>query len=172
MFDEKPIGETPALDSGSVVGRVVEVSLSDLTGDRNKYYVKLMFKVKSVSGGRASTTFSGMECTRDYLYRMVRKRAEKIEMTEEFETADKWKLQLTTVTILNRNAESAVCKKVRHQIHGMLDEAVGKSQLDGLLSRIMSTSIQKEIKKAVSKTYPVRYTEVSKIEVVRQPEAG
>ena len=170
MFDGKIVGETPATDPKSVVGRNVQVNLADISGDRNKYFVKLNFKINGISEGKASTVFNGMETTRDYIYRVVRKRAQKVELIKELETADNWKLQLTVVTILNRNTEAAVKKKVREQVSRILDSNAKKSKMNEMVSRILSTSMQKEIKKKVTKTYPVRFTEVSKIEVMKAPK--
>jgi small subunit ribosomal protein S3Ae len=170
MFEARVVGETPAIDSKSIMGRNVQVSLSEISGDRNKYFVKLNFRISGVSGGKASTVFNGMETTRDYIYRMVRKRSQKVELIKELESADNWKVQLTVITILNRNTESTVKRKVREEVSRILEANAKKSSMDEIVSRILSTSLQKEIKKKVTKTYPVRFTEVSKIEVMKAPD--
>ncbi len=169
MFNKKVVGETPATDPKSVVGRNVQVSFSDLSGDRNKYYIKLNFRISDVSDGTALTVFNGMETTRDYIYRMVRKRSQRVELIKELETADKWKLQLTVITILNRNAEKMVQKKVRKEVSKILDNSAKKSGINDMVTRIISSNLQKEIKKKVTKTYPVRFAEVAKIEVMKAP---
>ena len=52
MFNEAEIGETPSADPEFVLGRTVEVTVQDLTGDFSKMHIKLKFKVVSVDGYR------------------------------------------------------------------------------------------------------------------------
>ena len=49
FLGEVVIGETPALDASNLPGRTIETSLTDITGDISRYYVKLFFKVSEIN---------------------------------------------------------------------------------------------------------------------------
>jgi Ribosomal protein S3AE len=59
-FGEVSLGTTPADDPDKLIGRVVETTLYDLTGDISQVHVKLYFQIASVEEGRAYTRFRGM----------------------------------------------------------------------------------------------------------------
>lgn len=64
-FEDKEIGETPAKDADLVIGRTVEVTMRELTGDFSKQYIKLQFEVDNVSVNIANTKFTGHKTTTD-----------------------------------------------------------------------------------------------------------
>ena len=71
MFEEKEIGETPAKDPELLIGRGVEVTMRELTGDFSKQYIKLRFEIENVAGDVANTKFTGHKTTTDYLRSMI-----------------------------------------------------------------------------------------------------
>ena len=48
-FEDKEIGETPAKDADLLIGRGVEVTMRELTGDFSKQYIKLRFEIDNVA---------------------------------------------------------------------------------------------------------------------------
>ena len=112
MFGEIQIAETPATDPKYMVGRSIEVSAAELI-NQPKFHMKLYFKIVSLNGKRAFTKFNGFGVTKEYLFRMVRKRTSKLNIINEVETKDKWKLQMTTITVLNRKAETVLSLPTR-----------------------------------------------------------
>ena len=169
MFNEMVLAETPTTDPATLVGRNVEIGVSEILGQPQKYYMKLFFKITDVDSRNAYTRFNGYATTREYLYRVVRKRNQKVESTDTFDTRDGWKLQITSMAILNRNTDSEIQKKVRIVMVNHIKEAARKSGADDIVKRVLEGSLQKEIRKLGSKVYPVRFCEVSKIEVVKAP---
>ena len=169
MFNEYQMAETPTTDPANLVGRNIEIGVSDLLGQPQKYYMKIFFKITDVDSRNAYTRFNGYATTREYLYRVVRKRNEKVESTDTMDTRDGWKLQITSVAILNRNTEAEVSKKVRNIMVAHIKETASKAGSEMLIKKILEGSLQKEIRKLGSKVYPVRFCEVSKIEVVKAP---
>ncbi len=54
-FEDKEIGETPARDPDYLIGRGVEVTMRELSGDFSKQYIKLRFEIDNVAGDVANT---------------------------------------------------------------------------------------------------------------------
>ena len=57
MFNEAEIGETPAADPATLIGRTAEVTVQELTGDFSKMHIKVKFKINSVDGYNAKSVF-------------------------------------------------------------------------------------------------------------------
>ena len=169
MFGQKQLAETPSTDPKYLLGRTLQNNVAELTGNPKKQYMNVLFKIKAVENGKAITRFNGYMCAREHLYRLVRKRNQKVEVINTLETKDGWKIQLTTLTVLNRNTDSTVQKKVRKKVDEFLRETAGKSSIDGFVKKIIEGSVQKSIRGMGSKIYPVRFVEISKIEVMKAP---
>lgn len=168
MFGEAEIGETPATDPKTLVGRNVSVSLAELIGNPTKLSMRVEFKIDDVHGKNLSTSFHGYEMGRDQLLRVVRKRSQKIEYIDTFSTKDDWKLQITTVMILNNSACKTVQTGVRNVIKEYLKELATNSGMDEFMNAVVSGVAQRTLKKKGNMLYPIRFSEITKIEVVKR----
>jgi ribosomal protein S3AE len=162
--------ETPTTDPGSLVGRVIEVGVPELTGDQTKYYMKVSFSVKKIDNGKALTEFHGFKVAKEYVFRMVRKGSQRVDVNHVLGTKDGYKLRVGFIGVLNRNVESAVKSKFRKFAIGLLNENAGSMTLDEFVKCVLAGVIQRKIKKRGSKIYPVRSAEVLKIEIKGRPE--
>ncbi len=169
-FGENAIAETPATDPKALVGRSVEVSVADLLGQKGKDYQKLRFMIDKIDGKNAYTKFNGYSSVREFISRFVRKRLQKIEIIGNVKTKDEWVLQISSIAIMNRNVEKNIQRKVRVWVGNVLTETAGRSGVDDFMKFIIAGTVQHKIKKQGSKIYPVRFFEISKIEVVKEPE--
>ncbi len=170
IFGEKVIGETPFTDQKTVINRVVEVSVPELTGDHSKFYMNLKFRIIKTEGNNGYTRFDGYECLKEHVLRNLRRRLQKVEIINYYETKDNWKLQITTVIILNRNTPTTIKKSVRKIVYEFLKENLKKLPLDDFLKITITGILQKKVKNEVNKTYPVRFSEITKIEVIKAPD--
>lgn len=146
----------------------MEVSMAEL-GDLKKSYIKLRFKVDRIEGHKAFTQFGGLELTKDNLYRLMRKRLQKVETIFDVTTKDQWVLQLTALTILNRTAYTEIQRRVRNNVRSFLTAAATQATLDDFVHAIIDGVPQMQIRKQESKLYPVRFSEIAKIEVRKVP---
>jgi small subunit ribosomal protein S3Ae len=170
MFNERVLGEIPTTDPKSLVNRVLEVSLADVIGNPSKFYIKFRFKVDRVEGSKAFTTFDGYAVIKEQIFRMVRKRLQKVEVIRDVETKDGWKLHMKAIIMLNRNTDTNLQRKVRLKTMDILTDFTSKTSLDDLIKTISNNILQKNIKKQSSKIYPVRSCEVVRIGVLGMPK--
>jgi small subunit ribosomal protein S3Ae len=169
MFNSILLAETPAIDSSAIIGRKFDVNASYLTGQSSKYYMIIEFKVDSIEGKNATTRFDGYKCARDYLFHVVRKRTDKVRHIKQVETKDGWKLRVTALLILNRKTESKIKTKVRAIIDNALESEAKKSGIDNFIKEIISGTLQKEMKRLGNKVYPIRFSEIERIKVMKAP---
>jgi len=169
LFGETYLADTPAMDPKSIIGRSIEVSVPEITGNESNYYMKLRFKINNVSDRKAFTRFDGLYSSRDFISRMVRKRSSKIRIISNIETKDNWSLRMSMVEVLLKNTDATTQKKIRENIAQFLDSNAKKSTIDDLVKAAVNSFTQKNLKKSSSKIYPVRFMEIEKIEVLKAP---
>ena len=167
FFGESFLAESPATDPKSLMGRVVPIIASDLTGDKTKKYMKLFFKVSDVKDKTATTNFHALESIKEYISRNVRPGLEKVESFDEVKTKDNWVLQVSATTILNKKIQATVRAKVRKEIGDFFQKAVEEASLEDFLKSVLSSAYQKKVRKDLSAIYPVRFMEIHKIEVLQ-----
>jgi small subunit ribosomal protein S3Ae len=170
MFGEKPIGETPATNPKTLVGRNIEVGLPELLGKPGRDFYRLVLAVDRIDEKAVYTRFNGYTALKEHVMRIVRKRTQKIESIMYVNTKDRWKLQVSSVAILNRNTETTLRKRVRAHIDKELAERVSRTGIDELVNSIISANLQRSLKKSGTKIYPVRFFEITKIEVKDYPK--
>ena len=149
-FENKPMGQTPAEKSGLVVGRIVKVSVDDITGQRKLRHITAKFRVKEVKGESAFTEIIGFEVNHSYLRRMIRRRISKIDAFVTATTKDGRKVRATVVAISSRKMEKKKEKAVRKIINETLSSEIPKNNFDQLIQEmifgVMSAKIIKNAK--------------------------
>jgi len=168
LFEGTVLGEIPATDPKSLVGRNVERSISDITGNQAKSHIRLKFKITDVKGSQANTTFNQYYVIREYISRVLRKRLQKVELVNKIEVKDGQVLKAKTVVILNRNTPTSVQKRVRAEIENFLKNTAEKTTLEDFIKFVTLGSVQKNLKKMCNKIYPVRFCEISKLELLKK----
>jgi len=165
FFGDFVIGETIAFDPEQLMGRIVETSLTDITGDPDKYYLKFFFKIDSVSDKKALTKFVGHDCTKDYLARIVRKRKTRIDTNDIINLKDN-KIRVKSIAISNRRVSHPVEIKVRRIVREFIIKELEEMKTEEFIREIIDGKLQSRIRKDVSKVYPLRFFEFRKTEVL------
>jgi small subunit ribosomal protein S3Ae len=165
FFGDFVIGETMAMDPKQLKGRVIETSLTDITGDPNKYYLKFYFKIEDVNGKKAITRFFGHDCTKDFLARIVRRRSNRIDINNVVNLKDN-KMRIKSIAITNRVVSEEIDTKIRKCISDFTEENVSKMKTEEFIREVIDGKLQQKIRKVVSKIYPLKQFEFRKTEVL------
>jgi small subunit ribosomal protein S3Ae len=159
------IGDTIANDAESVVGRVMTATLGEITNDYAKQYMKMNFKIATVTGDSAYTEFVGHEVTRDYLRSLVKRRSSRIDTIVPVVTKDGKKVRLTVCTYTFARANISQEHAIRNAIMQAIAAQSSAWDLTTLLNGIVSGEISRDLFKAVKTIYPTRRVEVIKSKV-------
>ena len=170
MFNEAEIGETPSADPEFVLGRTVEVTVQDLTGDFSKMHIKLRFKVVSVDGSDAKTAFIGHDLTSDYVRRLTRRRKTKTDHVVDVVTADRFVLRIKTMSIADRRIQASQEDAMRGAIKDFLMQYAAQNKLADVVKAIISGDLAKDTAKACHIIIPIKRIEIRKSEVLRKGE--
>jgi small subunit ribosomal protein S3Ae len=170
------IGDTIANDAGSVVGRIMQATLGEITNDYAKQHIKMRFKVATVTGDAAYTEFVGHEVTRDYLRSLIKRRSTRIDCLVPIVIKEGKKVRLTISCYTLARANVSQIHAIRNAITANVQAQAQAWDLNTLVNGIVSGEIARDVFKVVKALYPVRRVEVikSKVETVaaQAPEAA
>lgn len=166
IFKEIELGKIMVSDSEKLVGRKTTFSVMEITDDMNKYYMKFIFRINRIEGKKAFTEFSGSECMRDYISRMVLRRVRRIDVIKDFKTNDGTLIRVKGLAVISRKAKSSIQKKIRARMQDLLKEEVESISIDDLIEKIISDETKTKILAELRRIYPIRNFEIRKTEVL------
>ena len=169
-FDNKDIGETPASSPELLLGRTVQPTLYDLSGDFDKIHVKLKFKIVDVSGQQAKTTFYGHEWSSDYLRGLVRRGTTRIDWIGPILTKDDYLMRISVIVFTTTRAKTSQEHSVRRAIEKIIRAHAKKHGFNELVTKVVLGELASEVHEEVKKIIPIRECEIRKSKVLKGPE--
>ena len=166
-FEDKEIGETPARDPELLIGRGVEVTMRELTGDFSKQYIKLRFEIDNVAGDVANTKFTGHKTTTDYVRSMIRRGTSRIDASAIVTTKDGRKIKLQVLAVTIRRAKSSQQRYMRSVIEDLILETASEKTFDDLVKVVVNGKLASEIYHNAKKIYPLKRVEIIKSKVIK-----
>ena len=157
-FEDKEIGETPARDPDLLIGRGVEVTMRELSGDFSKQYIKLRFEIDNVAGNVANTKFTGHKTTTDYV--------RSIDTSVVVKTKDDRRVKLHVLAVTTRRAKSSQQKYMREVITDLLTEAAAEKSFEDLIKSAVNGKLASEVYHTAKKIYPLKRVEIIKSKVL------
>ncbi len=165
-FDKKLLGETVAEKPKNIVGRVITIDLGQLTGQRQKRHISVLFKVEKVEGNNASCQVVGHKISQGFLNRLVRRRMSKIETVQTVECADKRRLKVKSIALtvkkLGRKQRTIIRKKMSEGI----EKAGQKKSFPQFSQEIVFGVIASKLFKQLIKIAPLKRVEIIKSRVL------
>ena len=127
--------------------------------------MKFFFRIKKVEKDKAFAEFDGSECMRDYISRMVLRRARRIDVVQDLVTKDGKKITVKGL-IISRRIKSNIEKTIRARMKEVIKAEVENSTLDEFIEKILTDELKSRILKEGRKIYPIRNFEVRKTKVI------
>jgi len=172
LFGGIVIGTTPADDSQKLIGRVLETTLYDITGDITQVHVKLYFQIIDVKDNKAITRFKGHELSRDYMRSLIRRKSSKIAGIFNVVTKDGYHLRITIVALTAYKCNTSQKRAIRRIMYEYVSEAVPNMSFDELINEMIFGKMSITIAEKARKIYPIRKVEIykSKLLMIPTPE--
>ncbi len=168
-FNRANIGETLADDPEKMMGRIMETTLGDITGDWAKQNTKMIFKIDEIGGSNAYTSFIGHEMTKDYMRSLVKRRTSKIDANLVVTTKDGCKLRLKPLVFTVKRARTSQIESIRSIMVDVIAKRSKEVTFNELVADVVNGKVAAEVYKATKNIYPLRRVEVAKSEVVSKP---
>jgi small subunit ribosomal protein S3Ae len=166
IFNEVELGKTATSNPDALIGRRITLSAIELTDDMSKYYMKFMFKIKTIKGDKAFSEFDGSECMKDYISRMVLRRIKRIDTVQDLVTKDGVNLRVKGLAIISRKVKTSVKEVVRNNIRNTIKKYVEDSTIEEFVNSILSDDLKRKVLSEARKIYPVRNFELRRTEVI------
>jgi len=187
IFPVKVIGKTIATKTSgtkiardSLMGRIFEVSLGDLKPEsEDEAFRKFSLKVEDVNGKNCLTNFHGMDITTDKLRSLVKKWQSLIEAYVDIKTTDGYTLRLFCIGFTRKQpntrrttayAQTSQVKRIRKRMVDIMQKETAQVDLNGLVDKLMSEVIGREIEKKTQSIYPLHNVLIRKVKMLRAPK--
>ena len=168
VFGGIVLGTTPD-DPLKLIGRVMEVTLYDITGDLTQVHIHLFFQIIDVKDNRAITRFKGHELSRDYMKSLIRGKSSKITGIFDVTTKDGYGLRITAVVLTSYRCKTSQKKAIRKIMKDIITKAAPQMTLDEMIQAMIFGKFSQEIAEAARKIYPIRKVEIYKSKLLTIP---
>jgi small subunit ribosomal protein S3Ae len=168
-FGNIELGSVPAGDEKTLMGRVAEATLYDITGDFSHQYLKMFFQVNAIEGKTARTLFKGHEYSRDYLRSLVRRRTTKVDGLFNLTTKDGFKLRIAVSALTLSRIKTSQEKTIRKIMDKTIKEKAAALTLDQFVQEMVLGKIASDIYNESKLVAPLRHVGIRKSKLVGQP---
>jgi len=162
-FDSQELGYTITADPEKMTGRTVKVSLDELTGDRAKQYIILVFSLVDVKGDKVYTKFKKFYMSEGYLKSKVRKGSTKIDYMTDF-TFGGMNARLKMMLLSRHRITSPQRKQILSEVSNILERHKANN-FDQFLQAIVFGKFGTEVYKRVKAICPVNRVDVYQLEI-------
>jgi small subunit ribosomal protein S3Ae len=163
-FDSKPIGETIAEDPSKLKGRTVRASLKDITGDRTKQFLNLVFEVSNVAGSKAHTRFKSFSLSTAYLKSKIRKGMKKVDYIGDVALTDR-KIRIKIMIAAGKSTTVSNQIELYQIIKKVLDEHKADN-LDKFVQAVVFGKIGTSIYHKAKKVTSISRVEIQEVRVL------
>jgi len=169
FFGNIELGSIPAQEDDQLIGRVVEATLYDITGDFSHHYLKMFFQINEVDGKSAKTLFKGHEYSRDYLRSLVRRRTTKVDGLFNLITKDGYKLRISVSALTLSRIKTSQEKIIRNMMEKTIKEKAAALSLDQFVQEMVLGKIASDIYNQAKLVAPLRHVGIRKSKLVAAP---
>lgn len=170
-FGGQEVALIPADDPSKLLGRVVEVTLYDLTRqDIQHMNIKLYFKIVKVDGSKAETVLKGHEYAREYLRSLVRRWSSRVDGMVNLTTKDGFRVRVFPIAFTRKRIKPSQESAIRKI---MTEVVLGRGQqlaYDQLAQECVLGKLASDIFHRITKICPVKHVGIRKTKLLSMPE--
>jgi len=167
-FGNAELGAIPADEQEKLIGRVIEATLYDITGDFTHQYLKIYFQITRVDGKIAYTMFKGHEYSRDHLRSLVRRRTTKVDGIFNVSTKDGYKFRVAVCAFTLSRIETSQERAIRKVMAKIIAEKGAGLTMDQFVQEMVLGKIASDIYNEAKKIVPLRHVGVRKSKLLTQ----
>lgn len=168
-FGGKLIASVPANSADDMIGRIIGVTLYDITEDISQYHLKLNFQVVRLQDHIAQTIFKGHEYTGDYLRSLVRRGSTRIDAIVNITTKDDFRLRVSVVAFSVLRVRQSQILNVRRIIREIVAEKAASLLFEQFVQEAVLGKIASDIYNEAKKIIPLRHVGIRKSKLITYP---
>jgi small subunit ribosomal protein S3Ae len=167
-FGNTDLGSVPVAEAEKLVGRTIDSTLYDVTGDYSHQYLKIYFQINEVDGKNAHTIFKGHEYSRDYLRSLVRRRTTKVDGLFSITTKDGYKMRVAISAFTLSRVKTSQEKYIRNIMAKIIKEKAAALTIDQFAQEMVLGKIASDIYNEAKKIAPLRHVGIRKSKLLQQ----
>ncbi len=171
-FGGVTLGSVPCTESDQVIGRTIESTLYDLTGDFAQQHQKLYFQVTEVEGKEAHTIFKGHEYARDYLRSLVRRGSTRVDRILNLQTKDGYLLRASVVVFTLARIKTSQIKAIRSVVTQIVQTKAANLNFDQFVQEAVLGKIASDIYNEAKAVTPLRHVGFRKSKLIGTPSVS
>ncbi|MFC1800874.1 hypothetical protein ACFLZB_00205 [Nanoarchaeota archaeon] len=168
QFHNKELGEIHLINPEKAINRTLRINLQNLTESMRDQNVYIKFRITSASGNNLNTEPIGYFMVPASIKRMVRRHSDRIDESFVIETADKKKARFKFILVTLNNTKRSVNTSIRKALLENISQEIPKMTFEEVLSKLIPHRLQNELKKKLSKVYPVKIVEVKHLSIEKE----
>ena len=168
-FGEKHFADVPCDDPSKMLGRVVETTLYEFTGDFSHQSTKLYFLVVNAKSERAETILKSHEYSADYLRSLVRRGSSRIDGIFDVVSKDGYKTRVSIVAFPRDRIKASQEEGIREVMKKITDEKARSLTYDQLCHEMVLGKIGSDVYNVAKKITPLRHVGVRKSKLLALP---
>lgn len=165
-FDNVKVGETYLDDANKLIGKPIAVNVMNLTGNFKQNQITLDYTVTKLEGDKGIAEFKGYRLSPSFLKRMIRRNSTRVDHSFIARTSDGL-VRLKPMIIARNHISTDLKNEVRKAATIMLLNKVASMKTEEVLANLLSSSIQRDLKKELSTLCPIKLVEVRVMEKVK-----
>lgn len=171
-FGGVTLGSVPCTESDQILGRTIESTLYDLTGDFAQQHQKLYFQVTAVEGKEAHTIFKGHEYARDYLRSLVRRGSTRVDRILNLQTKDGYVLRASVVVFTLARIKTSQIKAIRSVVTQIVQMKAAHLNFDQFVQEAVLGKIASDIYNEAKVVTPLRHVGFRKSKLIGTPNGS
>uniref|UniRef100_A0A7J3QGJ7 Small ribosomal subunit protein eS1 n=1 Tax=Ignisphaera aggregans TaxID=334771 RepID=A0A7J3QGJ7_9CREN len=168
-FGSVVIATTPVDESWKLLGRNIETTLYDLTGDITQVHIHLYFQIWKVEGENAYTIFKGHELARDYIRSLTRRKSSRVTAIFNVNTKDNYLLRLTVMAWTTYKCNTSQQRAIRKILMDTTLNIASTKTFDEFVIGMVFGDYTQQLFNEAKKIYPLRKVEFAKSKLVAVP---
>ena len=172
MFEGIQIGETLSDNPDKLKGRILNVTLQQLTGDFSKMHIKLNFKIDSIKGSDAFSNFIGHSLTSDYIRRLTRRKRSKTDGVFDVNTKDGFVVRVKPMAVTENRIQTSQRHAIRMIMKNVISDYAKEKLISEFIRDMIAGDISTQIFKASKPIYPIKRVDIRRSEIMEIPEHG
>jgi len=169
-FGELIVASIPCEDENKLIGRVVEATLYDITGDFSHQTTKLYFLITNVEGKKAKTIMKGHEYSSDYLRSLIRRGTSRVDGIFNVTTKDGFSTRVSIVAFSRSRLKTSQKKAIREIMKKVIEEKAKNLNYEQLCQEMVLGKIGSEVYNLAKKICQLRHVGVRKSKLLFMPQ--
>ena len=169
-FGELNVATIPCAEESKLVGRVIETTLYEITGDFSHQTIKLYFLIAGLEGTKAKTIMKGHEYSTDYLRSLVRRGTSRIDGIFNVTTKDGFSTRVSIVAFSRARIKTSQKRAIRDVMKEVIEEKARNLTYEQLCQEMVLGKIGSDVYNLAKKICQLRHVGVRKSKLLSAPK--